>query len=84
MEKKIKYTARDFEAIKGELLAFSKKYYPELSDNWNDASVGAWLIDLVSSVGDSLNYNMDRIFQETNINSANSKSSVLNMARLNG
>ena len=84
MEKKIKYTARDFEAIKSELLAFSKKYYPELSDNWNDASIGAWLIDLVSSVGDSLNYNMDRIFQETNINSANSKSSVLNSARLNG
>lgn len=84
MEKKIKYTARDFEAIKSELIAFSKKYYPELSDNWNDASIGAWLIDLVSSVGDSLNYNMDRIFQETNINSANSRSSVLNAARLNG
>ena len=84
MEKKIKYTARDFEAIKSELIAFSKKYYPELSDSWNDASVGAWMIDLVSSVGDSLNYNMDRIFQETNINSANSRSSVLNAARLNG
>ena len=29
MEKKIRYTARDFEAVKKELIDFSKKYYPE-------------------------------------------------------
>lgn len=84
MEKKIRYTARDFEAVKKELIDFSKKYYPELSDNWNDSSVGSWLIDMAASVADNLNYHIDRVYQETNINSANSKSSVLNAARLNG
>ena len=84
MEKKISYLARTFEDVKGELLSFSKKYYPELSDNLNDASVGAWLIDMVSAVGDELAYHTDRMYQETNINSANSKSAILNNARMNG
>lgn len=84
MEKKIRYTARDFEAVKGELIEFSKKYYPNLTDNWNDSSVGSWLIDIAASVADNLNYHIDRVYQETNINSANSKAAVLNAARLNG
>jgi hypothetical protein len=84
MEKKISYLARDFQSIKGELIKFSKKYYPELSDNFNDASVGAWFIDLMSAVGDDLSYHTDRMYQETNLDSAKLRSSVLNAARLNG
>ena len=84
MEKKINYLSRDFESIKSELLKFSNKYYPEITDNFNDSSVGAWLIDLVSAVGDDLSYHTDRMYQETNINSSNLKSSALNNARLNG
>lgn len=84
MEKKINYLARDFQSIKGELINFSKKYYPELSDNLNDSSVGAWFIDLLSAVGDDLSYHTDRMYQETNLDSAKLRSSVLNAARLNG
>lgn len=83
-EKKINYIARDFNAIKDELIKFSKTYYPELSDSFNDASVGAWIIDLVSAVGDDLSYHTDRMYQENFIDSANLRSSVLNNARLNG
>lgn len=83
-QKKIDYTSRDFNSIKNELIKFSKKYYPELSDTYNDASVGSWLIDLVSAVGDDLSYHIDKTFHETNVNSANLKSTVLNNARLNG
>ena len=82
--KHINYLSRDFSSIKDELIKFSNKYYPELSDDFNDSSVGAWFIDLVSDVGDSLSYHTDRMYQETNIDSANLKSTVLNMARTNG
>jgi len=82
--KKINYLSRDFESIKDELLKFSNMYYPELSDDFNDSSVGAWFVDLVSSVGDDLSYHIDRVYQETDIDSANSVNSVLNMARTNG
>ena len=37
--KSIKYTARDYDSIRNELISFSKQYYPELSDNFNDSSV---------------------------------------------
>lgn len=84
MEKKINYIQRDFQGIKNELIKFSNQYYPELADDFNDSSVGAWFIDLVSAVGDDLSYHTDRNYQETNIDSANLKSTVLNMARTNG
>lgn len=84
MDKKINYLSRDFESVKKELINFSNKYYPELSESFNDSSVGSWIIDLVSAVGDELAYHTDRMFQETNINSSNLRSSALNNARLNG
>lgn len=82
--KKINYLARDYQDIKSELIKFSKMYYPELSDNYNDASVGSWILDLVSVIGDNLSYHTDRMYQENNIDSANSKGSVINAAKING
>ena len=84
MEKKINYLSRTFDDYKSELISFSNKYYPELADSYNDSSVGAWFIDLVAAVSDNLSYHIDRAYQETNINSANLKSTVLNIARTNG
>ena len=82
--KKINYLARSYDDIKSELIKFSKEYYPELSDHYNDASVGSWFLDLVSAIGDNLSYHTDRMYQENNIDSANLKSSVLNAAKING
>ena len=84
MEKAINYLARDFNSIKSELISFSKKYYPEMTESFNDSSVGAWFIDLVSAVGDDLSYSIDRVYQENNLNSIHSRKSALNIARLNG
>ena len=84
MDKKINYLARTFSDYRSELINFSKKYYPELSSNFNDSSVGAWFIDLVASTSDNLSYHIDRMYQETNVNTANLKTSIYNLARSNG
>lgn len=84
MNKKINYLARTFDDYRAELLNFSNKYYPNMATTFSDSSVGSWFIDLVSSVADNLSYHIDRMAQETNINSANLKSSILNIARTNG
>ena len=63
-DKKISYLSRDFSSVRKELEKFSKQYYPELSDDWNDSSVGSWLMDLAASVGDDLAYHTDRMYQE--------------------
>ncbi len=83
-QKKINYLSRTFDDYRAELITFSNKYYPELADSYNDSSVGSWFIDLVSAVGDNLSYHIDRMYQETTLNSANLRSTVLNIARTNG
>lgn len=83
-DKKISYLSRDFSSVRKELEKFSKQYYPELSDDWNDSSVGSWLMDLAASVGDDLAYHTDRMYQESTLDSANMRSSVLSQARSNG
>lgn len=83
-EKKISYLNRTFEEYRDSLLDYVKKYYPQISNTFDDASIGSWLIDIVSAVADNLSYHTDRVYNETNIDSAEEKSSILNLARSNG
>lgn len=84
MDRKISYVNKDFSDFRQALIDYTKQYYPELVDNFNDASVGSWLMDVVAGVSDSLSYHIDRAFQETNINSAQQTNSLYNLARNNG
>ena len=84
MDRKISYVNKDFSDFRQALIDYTKQYYPELVDNFNDASVGSWLMDVVAGVSDSLSYHIDRAFQETNINAAQQTSSLYNLARNNG
>lgn len=84
MEKKISYLNRNFQDYRNSLINFSKEYYPDLTDTFNDASVGSWLIDLVASVSDNLSFLADRVYQETSVNSAQQMSSLMNLARSKG
>lgn len=83
MDKNINYNARTFEDYKDQLKTFTEKYYPSIINDFNDASIGQWFIDLNSAVSDDLGYHMDRMFQETQINQAQERKSVLNIARTN-
>ena len=84
MEKKISYLARTYDDFKSEFINYTMKYYPDMMKDFQDASVGEWFIDLISALGDDLSYHIDRVFQETNIDSAQERSSLLNLARTNG
>lgn len=83
-EKKISYLNRDFESYREALVDYVGRYYPHLADKFDDASIGSWIIDVISAMGDNLSYHTDRVFNETNINSANERSSIMNIARSNG
>ena len=84
MEKKISYLNRNFQDYRSSLINFSKEYYPDLTDTFNDASVGSWIIDLMAAVSDNLSYLADRVYQETSVNSAQQMSSLMNLARSKG
>ena len=81
---KINYTDRDFESIRDGLINYTKQYYPELIQNFNDASVFSVLMDLNAAVADNLHYHIDRSIQETVLQYAQQKSSIYNIARTYG
>jgi len=82
--KKISYTTRDFQSIRTELINFTRTYYPDTVDNFNDASVFSVLLDLNAAVTDNLQFNIDRSIQETVLQYAQQRSSVFNIARTYG
>ncbi len=84
MAQKIPYYARNFADVRTELVNYVRQYYPQIFNDFNDASVGMMLLELNSAVGDMLSFHTDRMFQETQINFAQERSSVLSMARTFG
>ena len=80
----INYTARNFADIRAELINMVRQYYPDIFNDFNDASVGMMLLELNAAVGDMLSVNTDRMFQETQIDYAQERKSVLSMARTFG
>lgn len=84
MAKKINYYSRNFSDVRTELLNFVREYYPDIFNDFNDASVGMMLLELNAAVGDMLSFNTDRMFQETQLDFAQERSSILSMARTFG
>jgi hypothetical protein len=82
--RKISYTTRDFEGIRQELIQYVRTYYPELIQNFNDASVFSVFLDLNAAVADNLHYHIDRSIQETVLQYAQQRSSIYNIARTYG
>ena len=82
--RKISYTTRDYQAVRTELLNYVRTYYPELIQDFNDASVFSVFIDLNAAIADNLNYQIDRSIQETVLQYAQQKSSIYNIARTYG
>jgi hypothetical protein len=82
--KKISYTTRDFQGIRTELINFTRTYYPDLVQNFNDAGIFSVMLDLNAAVTDNLHFNIDRSIQETVLQYAQQKSSIYNIARTYG
>jgi hypothetical protein len=80
----INYNSRNFADIRADLVDLVRQYYPDIFNDFNDASVGMMLLELNAAVGDMLSFNTDRMFQETQIDYAQERKSVLSLARTFG
>lgn len=80
----INYNKKTFLQIREELDNFIKDQYPDVFSDFSDSNVGSLLIDLNAAVGNILSYNTDRAFQETQIDNAQQRDSILNLARTLG
>lgn len=77
----IKYTARDFNTIKDELVEYSKRYYPETFSDFNKASFGSLILDTVSYVGDVMSFYVDYQFNESMLNTAVEFDNIVKIAK---
>lgn len=80
-EKGISYLNRNYDEYKRSLINITQQYYSDLLPYLNDASIGTWFIELFADIADNLSYHIDRVYQETSLNAANERSSLLNIAR---
>ena len=80
----IKYTDRDFQSIKQSLFDYAKKYYPNTAADFNEASFGALMLDMVSYVGDVLSFYVDYQASESFMDSAVEFKNVLRLAQQMG
>ena len=77
----IQYNSRTFSDIRTDLISYIRSSYPEILQDFSDSSIGSVLIDLNAGVANNLSINTDRAFQETQLQFAQQKSSILNIAK---
>ena len=82
--KDISYMSKDFDGIKADLIAYVKRYFPNEFQDFNDASGGMAILDLMAYVGDVLSYNIDKQVNETFINRAIETKNIINLAQAYG
>jgi len=80
-KKPISYASRDFETIKNDLVNYSKRYYPTSFKDFNEASFGSLMMDLVAYVGDQLSFYTDYQANESFLDSALEYRNVIRGAR---
>tara|TARA_R100000008_G_scaffold34139_1_gene19336 strand:+ start:1609 stop:3393 length:1785 start_codon:yes stop_codon:yes gene_type:complete len=80
----IKYTNRDFDSIKQDLLNYAKVYYPETYKDYSEASFGSLLFDMVAYVGDILSFAIDYSANEAFLDSAIETKNILRLAKQMG
>jgi len=80
----IKYTSRDFDSIKNDLVEHAKRYYPDTFKDFNEASFGALMLDTVAYIGDIMSFYLDYQVSESFLDSAVEYNNVIRLARQMG
>ncbi len=80
----IKYTSRDFESIKEDLVDYAKRYYPNTFRDFNEASFGSLMLDTVAYVGDILSFYLDYQANESFLQTAVEYNNVIKLGRQMG
>ena len=79
--KEVRYLNKDFTSFKDNLIEFTKIYFPNAYNDFNESSPGMMFIEMASYVGDVLSYYVDNQFKESLLAFAEEKRTVYNMAQ---
>jgi len=73
----IKYTNRDFESIRKDLIEHAKRYYSDSYKDFNEASFGSLMVDAVAYIGDMLSFYLDYQANESFLTTANELNNII-------
>jgi hypothetical protein len=77
----INYTSRDYSSIRNDLITHVKRYYPNVYQDFNEASFGSIMIDTVAYVGDILSFYMDYNVNESFLETSIEENNIIKLAR---
>ncbi len=79
----IDYTNKDYDALRDAMLALARERLPEWTDH-SPNDLGVLLLELFAYLGDTLLYYQDRIANESYLETAVERRSIINLLRLIG
>lgn len=82
--KPVKYLNRDFGSLREDLINFSKTYFPDLVQDFNESSPGMLFLEMSAYVGDVLSYYTDVQFKESLLFEAEELKNVIELAQAAG
>jgi len=78
------YLNRDYQSIRSDLMNLLKVHYPDQFQDFNSASIGMSLVELMAYVSDILSYNTDKRFNEMFLDGVTERSAVFRLAKTFG
>jgi hypothetical protein len=84
INKDISYLGKDFGQFRKNLIDFTKQYFPNTYNDFNESDPGTMLLELSAYVGDVLSYYADNNLKESLLQYASEKSNVYDLARALG
>lgn len=76
-EKDRTYLAKDFVALREDLLQYARTYFPDKIQDFSEASLGGLLLDMAAYVGDTMSFYLDHQFNELDPSTAVETSNVI-------
>ena len=80
----IKYTSRDFNSIRNDLVEYAKRYYPNSFQDFSEAGFGSLMVESVAYIGDILSFYLDYNVNESFLDTANEFSNVVKIGNQMG
>ena len=82
--KNVTYIGRDFTELKQLLIEYTKSYFPNTYQDFNETSPGMMLLEMSAYVGDVLNFYIDQQYKEMLLPLTEERRNILNLAKSYG
>jgi len=81
IKKDISYLGKDFNQLRKNLIDFSKQYFPNTYNDFNESSPGMLFMEIAAYVGDVLSYYADNNLKESFLEQASERANIYDLAK---